>query len=298
LVPVDIQADVTDALLLDLRALGAEIESSFPQYRAIRAHLPLREVYAAADLDGVQFIRPAVGFVTNTGPNNSQGDAAHRAPTARGLGVNGAGVKVGVLSDGVNSLAARQAAGDLPAGVTVLSAGTGDEGTAMLEIVHDLAPQAQLFYATAFGGPSVMASNIIALKNAGCRVIVDDITYFDEGAFQDGPIAQAVNTVTSQGVLYFSSAANSGNKNDGTSGTWEGDYVASATQIQGVTVHDFGGANSNLITSNAGPVSLKWSDPLGLAANDYDLYVFNNALTTILGHSSLVLSRMEPRHPN
>ncbi len=289
-VEVDIKADVTDELLASLRALGAQVESSLAPYGAIRARLPLLQVHAAADLPGVQFIGPAVGFVTNTGPNNSQGDAAHRAPTVRGLGVNGTGVKIGVLSDGVNSLAARQAAGDLPAGVTVLSAGTGDEGTAMLEIVHDLAPQAQLFYATAIGGPSVMASNIVALQSAGCRVIVDDITYLNEGAFQDGPVAQAVNTVTSLGVLYFSSAANSGNKNDGTSGTWEGDYVPSATPVLGSTVHDFGGANSNLITANAGPVSLKWSDPLGLSANDYDLFILNGTLTTILDASQDVQS--------
>jgi len=287
-VEVDIKAEITDELLASLRALGGQVESALPRYRAIRARLPLLQVNAAADLPGVQFIGPAVGFVTNTGPNNSQGDAAHRAPTVRGLGVNGAGVKIGVLSDGVDSLALRQGAGDLPGGVTVLSAGTGDEGTAMLEIVYDLAPQAQLFYATAIGGPSVMASNIIALKNAGCRVIVDDITYLNEGAFQDGPVAQAVNTVTSQGVLYFSSAANSGNKNDGTSGTWEGDYVPSATLVLGSTVHDFGGANSNLITANSGPVSLKWSDPLGLSTNDYDLYIFNGTLTTILDTSQNV----------
>jgi hypothetical protein len=295
-VEVDIQADVSDGLLSGLRKLGAQVESSFPRYRAIRARLPLLQVHAAADLPGVQFIAPAAMFVTNrqlttnTGPNNSQGDAAHRAPVVRGLGINGNGVKIGVISDGVNSLAARQAALDLPAVVNVLAAGSGDEGTAMLEIVYDLAPQAQLYFATALNSPAAMASNILALKAAGCSVIVDDITYLNEGAFQDGPIAQAVNTVTSQGVLYFSSAANSGNKNDGTSGTWEGDYKASVTQIQGVTVHDFGGANSNAITATTGPVSLKWSDPLGLSANDYDLYVFDSSLTTILASSENVQS--------
>src|SRR6185503_12185078 len=88
------------------------------------------------------------GPVTNVGSQSSQGDAKHRADSARAIfGVGGAGVKIGVLSDGVTNLAASQALGDLGA-VTVLpgQAGSGDEGTAMLEIIHDLAPGAQLYF--------------------------------------------------------------------------------------------------------------------------------------------------------
>jgi Subtilase family len=291
-VEVDIKADVTEELLASLLRLEGQVESAFPRDRTLRARLPLLQVSAAADLPGVQFIEPAAVFVTNTGPNNSQGDAAHRAPTVRAQGVTGAGVKIGVLSDGVSSLAARQAAGDLPA-VTVLAAGSGDEGTAMLEIVYDLAPHAQLYFATANGGPSAMASNILALKSAGCQVIVDDITYLNEGVFQDGIIAQAVATVTSQGALYFSSAANSGNKNDGTSGTWEGDFVDSGTTFDEgdgtgpKPVHLFAtGQTSNQITAPTGPISLKWSDPLGASSNDYDLFVFDSTLGNLIDFSA------------
>jgi hypothetical protein len=94
----------------------------------------------------------------------------------------------------------------------------------MLEIIHDLAPGAQLFYATGFNGVASFAQNILDLRAAGCDIIVDDVGYFNESPFQDGPIARAVNTVTAGGALYFSAAANSGNKNDNTSGTWEGDF--------------------------------------------------------------------------
>src|SRR5262249_47001365 len=134
---------------------------------------------------------------------------------------SGTGVKVGVLSDSDDSLLSAQSSGDLGA-VTVLAGQSGvpgsGEGTAMMEIVADLAPDAQLYFATAFHGVASFASNIQALRSAGCDIIIDDVGYFNESPFQDGPIAQAVNAVTVNGALYFSSAANSGNKDSGTSG--------------------------------------------------------------------------------
>jgi uncharacterized repeat protein (TIGR01451 family) len=235
-----------------------------------------------------------------TGAVNSQGDVAHRADQVRALGINGNGVRIGVLSDGVDALAAQQMAGELPA-VTVVpgQAGSGNEGTAMLEIVNDLAPGAQLFFATANGGQANMASNIMSLAGApnNCDIIVDDFTYFAEGVFQDDTIAQAVNTVTAAGALYFSSAGNSGNLDDGTSGAWEGDFVDGGTLalLPGGHVHDFGGgAISDPLTGIGGsgnsrfPVTLKWSDPLGGSNNDYDLFILNPTLTAVIASSTNV----------
>ena len=76
-------------------------------------------------------------------------------------------------------------------------------GAAMLEIIHDLAPGAELYFATAFGGPASFAQNILNLRAAGCDIIVDDVGYANESPFQDGPIAQAVSDVGAAGVLYF-----------------------------------------------------------------------------------------------
>jgi uncharacterized repeat protein (TIGR01451 family) len=242
-------------------------------------------------------------FPAFTGSLNSEGDVAHRADQVRALGINGNGVRIGVLSDSVRFLAQSQATGDLPAGVTVLTGQSGidtvnntdtGEGTAMLEIINDLAPNAQLFFATGFGGEASMAANILALANApnNCDIIVDDLTYFAEGVFQDDTIAQAVNTVTAAGVLYFSSAGNSGNLNDGTSGVWEGDFVDGGTlpAVSGGHVHDFGGAVvGNSINATGGgtrPITLKWSDPLGASNNDYDLFILNSTLTAVIASST------------
>ena len=94
--------------------------------------------------------------------------------------------------------------------VQVLDDGNGqaDEGRAMTQIVHDIAPGAYLAFATAFIGEVAFADNIQALATAGADVIADDIIYFAEPYFQDGIVANAVNDVTAQGVAYFSMAFN------------------------------------------------------------------------------------------
>ena len=295
---VDIRSEVSESVLAQLEAIGGTVINAVPRHQAIRARIPLDQVERFANLPQVRFIRPAEKMMTNSHDsgaiNVSEGDVAHRANITRAtFGADGSGITIGVLSNGVDSLAVRQASGDLPSTVTVLSGqeGSGDEGTAMLEIVHDLAPGANLMFATAFSGQASFAANIEALRVAGADIIVDDVFYFAEPAFQDGIIAEAVNTVTANGALYFSSAGNSGNLNDGTSGVWEGDFSPTTAPLvfgAGVTAHAFGaGANGNHMTKDP-PflITLQWSDPAGGSTNDYDLFLLNHDGTAILDAST------------
>ena len=276
-----------------MAAKHSAIGSSLPGFAGRAANV---RAGLAAALPNAKQIHPFVGS------QNSQGDVTHRAATARAtFGVNGTGVKIGVLSNGVVNLAASQALGDLGP-VTVLpgQTGTGDEGTAMLEIVHDLAPGAQLFFATANTSITSFAQNIRDLRTAGCDIIVDDVFYFVESPFQDGApgptntnggaVIQAVNDVVAAGAMYFSSAGNSGNKNDNTSGVWEGDFVdggASAAPLPLTgNVHNFGGQNFDVITANGSQINLYWSDPLGASSNDYDLFILNGTGTSVLASST------------
>lgn len=249
------------------------------------------------------------GPTTNAGIVVSEGDVAHAAAAARttygvdgsykknvGGVINTQRIKIGVLSDSYNNrngAATDIANGELPtAGVKLvgsgdLSSGGSDEGRAMLQIIHDLAPGAELYFATAFKGEADFASNIRALRKAGCDIIVDDVFYFAESVFQDGIIAQAVNDVTASGALYFSSAGNQGNKNDNTSGVWEGDFLSAGAAPLGISgnVHQFTSGTAgiyNTITSDVGPVILQWSDPLGQSSNDYDLYLLNSQGTQVV----------------
>jgi hypothetical protein len=85
-----------------------------------------------------------------------------------------------------------------------------DEGRAMLQIVHAVAPGASLAFYTADDSEADFATGIEALQQAGATVEADDAGYYDEPSFQDGIVAQAVNTVEQAGVAYFSAAGNDG----------------------------------------------------------------------------------------
>jgi len=238
-------------------------------------------------------------FTPSAGPQGSViglGDTAHAALRARRFyGADGTGVKVGVLSDSDDLKERSIALGDLPANTVTIPGQDGrpggGEGTAMMEIVHDVAPGAQLFFATAFTSPESFADNIRRLRfEYHCDIIIDDIIYFFESPFADDIIAQAVEDVSADGALYFSSAGNEGNFDDGTTGTWEGDFVPQGSLPalpSGYTVHSFGsGVISNRIEAGGGPAVLHWADPATLdhptSGNDYDLFVLDPDLRTVL----------------
>ena len=222
----------------------------------------------------------------------------------------------------MDGLAAEQSAGRLGP-VTVLpgqgSSGTG-EGTAMLEIVHRLAPGAQLYFATANPSDAQFATNILALQQAGCNIIVDDVGYFDEPPFQDGPIAQAVDTVSAAGAFYFSAAGNDFNLDQDTPGiadqflspapnhnvtaAWEGDWTPSGTVLPAVTgtakdaglptlAFDASNHYQNQVLTVSGSTMytrqaafLFWANPQGGATDDYDIYVFNSGFTRVMFSST------------
>ncbi|MGC1953318.1 MAG: S8 family serine peptidase [Gammaproteobacteria bacterium] len=200
-------------LLQDIEALG--LEKPAVVGRVISGRLPITAIEALTHLEGLRFARPAYSE-TNTGAVDSQGDRAMRSDIARAdFGVDGSGLTVGVLSDSFNCLGGAEgdvASGDLPTGINVLDDsfcpnGT-DEGRAMMQLIHDVAPGASLAFHTSKNGMAGFANGIRKLRAAGAHIIVDDVVYFTAPFFQDGIIAQAVDEVVEGGAAYFSSAAN------------------------------------------------------------------------------------------
>lgn len=217
---IAIEAAATTAdgqqLLDELQALG--LQQGIVYKHMVFGFLPVGQLNNLKNVASLRFAKPSYKPQTQTGLVTSEGDKAMRSDIARQtFKVTGAGIKVGVLSDSYNALGGAAngvASGDLPAGVQVLEDVLGDdaidEGRAMAEIIHDVAPGAAIAFNTAWLGQAGFAKGIINLANAGCKVIVDDIGYIAEPFFQDGIVAQAVNEVVkNKGVTYFSAAGNS-----------------------------------------------------------------------------------------
>jgi Subtilase family len=231
----------------------------------------------AIDQNGVSIMR-ADQFVTQTG-------------------TDGSGVTVGVQSSGVYSLSAIQARGELPAVQVVYPAGSNtqveaDEGTALLEEIHAVAPGAKLV----FCGPQTFVdymSCLTQLVNAGATILLDDIGNINDGLLnQDNDETTAISSFLTQNptVMMLSSAGN----NDGT--YWEGAYapVTAPTTLPTLScpsgsglpdnyVASFGGATSETLTilgDTTFPLLLAWADPPTQITSDFDVFWFAPGSTT------------------
>lgn len=249
LVAVDVVTRGDPQLLKDaLLQLGFQQPSIYAN--DVGGWLPVSQIAAAASRTEVHSLRAAMyrtraGLVTTQG-DFVQGSSAPRTAYPA---LTGSGVTIGVLSDSYNCYATYAAPGsgvpasglngyanngflataatdqstdDVPAGVDVLKEAPclsfgqplllpfADEGRAMLQIVHDVAPGATLAFYTGSNSEADFANGIRALATAGAKIIADDLGYFDEPFFQDGLIAQAINSVSAQGVAYFSATGNDG----------------------------------------------------------------------------------------
>ena len=240
-VQVDVALDGTVSIVDSIaayKALGCKISAQVDWYRQglVTLWLPLDKAPKLGRMAGVSSVKLALkpfhraGKVPGTGAKvlNALEVQTENPP------VLGTGIKVGVLSDSYNVLSTSYpvhapqdvASYDLPGSasdpygnttpVTVVKedpfTSGRDEGRAMLQIVHDVAPAASLYFYTADASETDFANGITTLQATdGCNVICDDVGYYDEPAFSDGVVAQAVDTATAGGAVYFSAAGNDGN---------------------------------------------------------------------------------------
>ena len=270
------------AELQKLQQAGVSIERIEMAHGRVQGRVDASALETLAGFWWVRAIRSVDRAVTRVGSVTTQGDAASRADVLRAQGLDGSGVTVGVISDGIDSLQQAQATNDLRDVVVPNDArcqrGAGDEGTALLEIVHDVAPGAKLL----FSGPASsldMIDAVQCLTDAGADVIVDDLGFFGEPFFEDGPVAQAVDAAVTAGVSYHSSAGNEAAEHV------EQDFFPAAGSNG--QVHDFaaGGGDTfdGVVVPPGGTLTciLQWNDPFGAAADDYDLVLLDANLNLV-----------------
>jgi hypothetical protein len=314
----------------DLRQAGAQIVSVNPRTQIVTLAVAPSRLEALTAIPGLKAawqLRTPIAYTPEGqcegGAVISEGLGQLRVDDARGaFDLRGNGMTVGVLSDSFDTASGTATdakddvlSGDLPgpAGtcsgqqlpVNVIDEGPGgesDEGRAMLQIVHDLAPHAELAFATAFESEEGFAENIEKLAAAGAEVIVDDVGWFEEPFFQDGPIAVAIDNVTAAGATYLSAAGNSNlfDSSNREIASWEApafrdtggcpEAIEKLSGFNGVHCMDFnpGAGTDRTFGITVEPketliLDLQWAEPWFGVDTDLDAFLLNGAGKILAG---------------
>ncbi len=262
---------------------------------AVTGYIPMGNIPKLENCKHLRSVVPDHRPIVHSGKVTSGGvRAMYTQDALKRYGVDGTGVKIGIISnsydiiktfDPTNTADQGVKDGELPGPdnpfgytkpVQVLSEFNidnlfifaFDEGRAMAEIVHDVAPGAEIYFYSAFNGYFDFADGIRALAANGCNIIVDDIGYFVSPFFQDGVVAQAVEEVSKAGVLYFSAAGN------GSNNSYESNYkfLSVVNEDQTTTeFFDFGNQNQFqtiiLPPGDTATLVFQWDSPSIYAGN-------------------------------
>ncbi len=137
----------------------------------LEAYVPFESIEEIAKLPTVRLIKVQFIMNSNVGQVTTKGDTIHLAEKARDhFYLDGSGIKVGVISRGISNWQVDTTSNDLPRMFTYLANTNpvnppGNEGTAICEIVHDIAPGSSIIYSDAGTGMIPMRGNIDSLKN-------------------------------------------------------------------------------------------------------------------------------------
>ena len=268
------QSDKARAIAADL---GATVEGSHDGL--VQVLVPLAALDALARSGPSQLVRPplkAIPVVTGEGVSltNASGWQAQ--------GLTGAGVKVAVLDLGFQGYQDLLGT-ELPPTVTAqsfradgdITGGGQPHGAAVAEIVHEMAPGAQMYLAN-FDTEVELANASQWLTAQGVTIINASWGYFTSGPGDGtGVVDDVVTESTATGTMWSVAAGNhatqhwSGPFNDQDNNTWHefqnSPFIDEGNEVRGI----FG----FLFAGDPVAAELKWDDPFGASCRDYDLYL-------------------------
>jgi hypothetical protein len=259
--------DTAEALRLRplIEAFGGTYLIGFEHYAEY--DFPLNMLDALNALPGEFTARQPLRPVTHNGAVVSEGRDAMGVPAWHARGLRGQGIRIGVIDVGffgypnTDTGCVRGASAFDPLPVTLTA--NGDHGTNVVEIICDLAPQAEVFIASA-NSVSALNAAVDWLIAQNVRIINMSMSWYDHPGDGRGPVNTIVNRAISRGIFWVNSAGNSQGY------VWHGAYTnmsvdgadygfASTT----TNVMNFGGSNPVLrLTGGCGrfEIGLRWSD--------------------------------------
>jgi subtilisin family serine protease len=245
-------------------------------------------VIAASALPGlsqrpeVDFVRAPLARVEHA--VSGEEIAASLASPWHEKGFTGKGVKVAIIDGGFLGLPERQAAGELPSNVITSDFcggrfGTASEhGTAVAEIVHEMAPEAQL-YLLCIDTEVDLAAAVSYAKSQGVQIVNHSMGWYGPARGDGtGYVGSIVADARASGILWVNSAGNDAQTH------WSGAYTPG-----GDSTHDWstGDEGNTFLWPNGEEVCgfLKW-DEWPAAVSDFDLALVSSATNTLIAASA------------
>ncbi|PWU24630.1 MAG: hypothetical protein C5B48_05410 [Candidatus Rokuibacteriota bacterium] len=288
-VQVRIEAANLRAARTEVRRLAGTVEATWHDY--IKARVPRSALVPLSRSSSVRFVG-ALEQIHEEAVNGEE-VAASMANAWQSKGITGKGVKVAIIDGGFGGLSSRQASGDIPTNVKTADFCAGQfstatvHGTAVTEIVHEMAPGAQLFLACTTDEFSVAAAEQWA-KSMGAQVINMSAGFFLSGRGDgSGVVGAAAADARANGILWVNAAGNHAQ------GHWSGNFV----DTNGDKYLDFApGDEGNTFTWHNGEVVcgyLKWDEwPYGIS--DFDLVLVLSSNFQVIAASTIVQNGTQP----
>ena len=283
----------------ELQALGGEIIKNGDNISKVRA--PINMLTTIADnVRGISFIKPPDRLIPVD--VQSQGVNLTSASSYHSSGYTGSGVNVAVIDVGFDNLSSAISNGDLPNSVIKIdctgascsasaSIGGSKHGTAVAEILYDMAPGANLYlikvddtldlwdaktYAISLG-VDVINSSLVALNT----------NFYDGACYNNNPVC-AANDAYNNGILWLNAAGNEATQH----------YEATFTDPDNNGWHNVSVNNEFIkIKDNASSrikVYLTW-DAWPTTNQDYDLVLYDSSFNFVTeSHDQQALSAQEP----